>query len=552
MKPRTILSFLGLLLYLLGLTFSPTQAALLFQETATLEPTATETPTQVPTATLEPTATFTLPPPPTETPIPTDTALPSGIRPLIVVERYFTEPAGVGPGSNFTLHLRLENTGQIRATNLIVVFTPGDLIPLETGGVLANDEIQSGDGHKFLQPMTVSPSLYGVSLATIVVTVTYTDDYGGSYTETFNLALPLAQPSGSGGPVVPTSTPTPTITPTPTPTTTPASRPQLVVQSYSTDILVLKPGQQFTLSLNVLNTGNADARRITMILGGGSASSGGGSGSGSGGSTDGGGVSGGGGELTNFSPLGSSNVQAIGDVLIGGVTTVSQALIVNLSTEPGAYPLKISFAYIDSSGDTFVDDQVITLLVQSPPLLEMGFYRDPGVLFAGQPNFLPVQVINLGRKSAVLGNLRVTAGDAYVENNTILIGTLEAGGFFTLDPMVMPNVPGPLEIQIEVSYTDDFNQPQTILQTLLVEVQEAPIIEPPVDGGEGGEFPPDDEGFPPDPGGEETFWQKVVRFLKGLFGLDSGIQQPAVEPFPQEFSEPIIEEAIPEKSVPVP
>lgn len=291
-----------------------------------------------------------------------------------------------------------------------------------------------------------------------------------------------------------------------------------------------------------------------MILGGGSASSGSGSGTGSGGTTGGGGVSGGSGELTNFSPLGSSNVQAIGDVIIGNVTTVSQSFIVNLTTNPGAYPLKISFAYIDSSGDTFVDDQVITLLVQAPPLLELGFYRDPGVLFAGQPNFLPVQIINIGRKSAVLGNMRVTAGDSYIENNTILIGTLESGGYFTLDPMVIPNVPGPLEIQIEVSYTDDFNQPQTVLQTLLLEVQEAPIIEPPID--EGGEFPSEGEGFPPEVGGEETFWQKVVRFLKGLFGLDSGVQQPAVEPFTEpfteEFSEPFIEAPKEEQAVPVP
>jgi hypothetical protein len=551
MKTRLLL-LLGLFFLLLSLAFPPAgTAAPLFQETATAEPPTapadvpTATPTLAPTATLEPTAP---PPPATETDLPTPTALPSGIRPLVVVERYFTDPTNVSPGSNFTLNLRLENTGQTRATNLIIVFTPGDIIPLETGGVLAYDDLDSGDGHKFLQPMSASSALYGVNLATIVVTLTYTDDYGGSYTETFNLALPLSQPTGSGGPLVPTATPTPTITPTPTPTTTPAARPQLVVQSYATNPLTLQPGQQFTLSLNVLNTGNADARRITMILGGGSASSGGsGSGTGSGGTTGGGGVSGGSGELTNFSPLGSSNVQAIGDVLVSGVTTISQSFIVNLSANPGAYPLKISFAYIDSSGATFVDDQVITLLVQAPPLLELGFYRDPGVLFAGQPNFLPVQVINLGRKTAVLGNLRITAGDSYVENNVILIGTLESGGYFTLDPMVMPNIPGPLEVQIEVNYTDDFNQPQTILQTIVVEVQEAPIFEPPVDGGEG--FPPDGEGFPVDSGGEETFWQKVIRFLKGLFGLDSGVQEPPVEMPVESFPEE--EFPIPEEGVPV-
>lgn len=548
MKARYLLP-LGLLILLLGFARPHTSsAAPLFQdETAipTTEATATESPTDIPTATLEPTATPspTLLPP-TATLPPAATEIPSGARPLVVISKYYTDPENVGPGSNFGLHLRLENNGQLRATNLIVVFTPGDIVPLETGGVLSYDALGSGDGHKFVQPMSASSSLYGVSLATVVVTLTYTDDYGTSYSETFNLAIPLTQPAYSGV-TQPTATPSPTITPTPTPTTTPAARPQLIVQSYATDPLVLKPGLQFSLSLNVLNTGNADARRITMILGGGSTSSGSSSG-GSGGSSGGGGTSGGGSDLANFSPLGSSNVQAIGDVLVAGVTSVTQNFIVNLSTQPGAYPLKISFAYIDSSGATFVDDQVITLLVQSPPLLELSFYRDPGALFVGQPNALPVQVINLGRSSAILGNLRVTAGDAYVENNAILIGALEAGGYFTLDPMVYPNGPGPLEVQIEVSYTDDFNQPQIIVQTIVVDVQDAPIIEPPIDGGEG--FPSDGEGFPPDPSTPETFWQKVIRFLKGLFGLDSGVQEPALEQPFESFpgdSNPAPEEIVP-------
>jgi len=82
-----------------------------------------------------------------------------------------------------------------------------------------------------------------------------------------------------------------------------------------------------------------------------------------------------------------------------------------------------------------------------------------------------------------------------------------------------------------------------VTQTIVVDVQDAPpIIEEPIDGGE---FPTDSGGIPPDFGGEETFWQKLLRFLKGLFGLDSGVQQPAVEPFTEESTEPVIVEPIP-------
>ncbi len=59
---------------------------------------------------------------------------------------------------------------------------------------------------------------------------------------------------------------------------------------------------------------------------------------------------------------------------------------------------------------------------------------------------LPLQVVNLGRKGAVLGNMRVTAEGAELSNNTILVGALDIGGYYTLDTTVIPDQPGPLEL----------------------------------------------------------------------------------------------------------
>ena len=62
---------------------------------------------------------------------------------------------------------------------------------------------------------------------------------------------------------------------------------------------------------------------------------------------------------------------------------------------------------------------------------------------------------------------------------------------------------------------DDFNQPQTITQTLTVQIEEAP---PEIIG------EPD---MPIEPMPEpETFLQKVWRFVRGLLGLDSGRRTP--------------------------
>jgi hypothetical protein len=81
--------------------------------------------------------------------------------------------------------------------------------------------------------------------------------------------------------------------------------------------------------------------------------------------------------------------------------------------------------------------------------------------------------------------------------------------------MLIPEESGPLTLDITIDYTDDFNQARTINRKLEVEVMEGieePILEPGVEGGGGEVFP-----MPL----EETAFQKVWRFILGLFGLDS-------------------------------
>ncbi len=171
-------------------------------------------------------------------------------------------------------------------------------------------------------------------------------------------------------------------------------------------------------------------------------------------------------------------------------------LIVNTTTDPGAYPAKVSFVYTDNSGSNFVDDQVITLLVYQRPQVEMGFYIPPSPLFAGQMGSLPLQLVNTGRSTVVFGNFSVRAEGAEMTNNAIFVGALESGGFFPLDAMAMPFEPGTLELLLSVNYTDDFNQPAVITQTLEIEVLESipfdpmdPGMEMPGEGIDGGEFP---------------------------------------------------------------
>lgn len=429
--------------------------------------------------------------PPTPPPTATTAPLPF-VRPQFVV-RSSRVVGTVQKGKDINLKVVLENAGNATAYSSQAVFVSTDLVPTKNGGVAvlgvvnADDEIDAG------QTFYVNTQITGQAILVVDLTVTYYDDKGTSYSDKFTLSIPVSGGGGSSGVAVPTSTPTG------------VKSSQLVITSYQASVDPLQPGEQFTLAMTVQNVGNVRAQRVTMIVGGGSSGT-------SGGTPQPGGVSGGNGEFSNFAPVGASNVQSLGDLSAGGSIQASQNLIVNVSTNPGAYPMKVTFSYLNDKAEVINDEQVITLLVYSLPNVNVSFYRPPDPFFVGQPGALPIQVVNLGKRLAVLGNMKITAGNGTIENGTSLVGSLDAGGYFTLDSLLTPEQSGTLTLTIVIDYTDDFNQPRTLTRTLEIEVMEGVTEEPggpSIDGGAGPVV------------SEESTWQKIWRFILGLFGLDS-------------------------------
>lgn len=427
-------------------------------------------------------------------PVATSTSAPAPvIRPQIGVENYRTKPQPIQYGQDFKLIIKLRNEGQGHAYNVQATFTSTDYLPTKNGGVEIIGFVASNNSVDIEQPMVVGKYVSG--FVSVEMNVSYTDANGTAYTEKFTLNLEAT--GGYGGGSAATSTPTG------------VKSSQLVITSYATSLELLQPGEQFALTMTVQNAGNARAQRVTMIVGGGS------SGGGSSGTPQPGGVSGAGGEFTNFAPVGASNVQTLGDLAPGGMIQASQNLIVNVSTTPGAYPMKVTFSYLNDKGEVVNDEQVITLLVYSLPNVDISFYRPPDPFFVGQPGALPIQVVNLGKRTSVLGTLKVESANGTIENGSGLVGSLDAGGYFTLDAMITPEQSGPLSLDITIEYTDDFNAPRTITRKLEIEVMEGePVLEPGMEGGGGGgELTP--------PQVEESGFHKVWRFLLGLLGLDS-------------------------------
>jgi hypothetical protein len=237
----------------------------------------------------------------TSTSLPADTPTPgSVVRPQIAVQNYRTKPEDVQYGQDFRLIVKLRNEGQAQAYNVQATFTSGSFLPLKNGGVYVVGDLVADNSAEVDQPMTASTYVYGI--VSVDMTISYNDANGASYSEKFTINV---RASG-GGVAAATSTPTG------------VKASQLVITSYATSIDPLQPGQQFTITMTVENTGNVRAQRVTMIVGGGSSSGS------SNGTPQPGGVSGGSGEFTNFAPVNASNVQTLGDLPPGGMVQASQ------------------------------------------------------------------------------------------------------------------------------------------------------------------------------------------------------------------------------------
>lgn len=460
------------------------------QNPVTPDPNSTDMPTDMPTDT------------PPETPVNTDRAL--------ILASYSLPSKGVVPGDDFKLTLELYNQGSKNAYNVIITIQGDKLIPRNNGGVQAVSEISAGGDKTIKQTLYATPDLAGQETVSITINVSYTDDSGEAYSTPLVILVNLKNPQATSsydGPILATKTSTDT------------PRSKLIIESYQSDVAKLQAGNLFKLKLDIQNLGNAVARDVTMVLGGAAASS---TGEGTPAS---GGVSGGGADLSKFAPMGSSNLYYLGDLAPNVSKQQSLDLVVNVATEPGVYPLKISLVYENAEGERLVDDQVITLLVYALPQINVGFYDAVMDVSVGEFRPLPIQITNTGKKSTILGEVTISASSGVLNKNIATVGNVDTGGYFTMDPEFIPDTPGKVTLTIQIKYTDDFQQAGLIEKTLVVNVVDG--FMPPPDGGTdgGGDKGGGDDGgidVPPIEEPQGNLADSLWKALLGFFGLAGG------------------------------
>jgi hypothetical protein len=380
-------------------------------------------------------------------------------RPQLVIEAAQTEPAALGPGDIFSLTLRLANRGDRTATRVVVGAASADLaVPAGGSNVVAAEPVGINRTVTVTLPLVLGEVTQAGRLS-LDISLEYGDYTGGSYADQQSVGLEVS--------------------------TALADRPQLLVAGYRTAPESLAPGAVFTLTLEVTNVGGGEAQRLTLTLGGE-----GGSG------------------LAPFAPLRSGNVKFVPHLDAGGTVEVVQQLVVDGSADPGAYSLPVALAFDDARGTRHTDSQLISLLVRRRPHLQIGFYRAVEVTIAGQPFALPVEVTNIGRTLVNVSTLEISSEQLEISAGALYLGPLDGGTSGSLEATAVAQEGGTAEVLVTVHYLDDFDQPQVVTQTLTVEVEEPPEAPP---GAEQAGQEQEEEGF----------WDKVLRFLRGLLGLGS-------------------------------
>lgn len=404
---------------------------------------------------------------PTTIPVEVAGAAPGGTvtgRPRLLIEEASTVPAQVTPGEPFTLTLKLANRGNLAALNVFATSASEDIaIPAGGSDTVAVDRIVANGVVTVTLPLTLGDVEKG-GRHNLRIGLECSDTTGGVHTEQQNVGVDV--------------------------NTGLANRPQLLVGEYRTEPHDLLPGEPFTLTVVIANVGGADARRVTLSLGGAQGEA-----------------------LDPFIAAGVGNVLFIPAIGHGETVAVSRRLIVDGAAGPQAYNLPVELAYADLQNARVSDVQRMSLVVRRRVDLEPRFYREPDSLVAGQVASLEMEIGNLGRSAVNV--VLITANSAALDvrlTGQPFAGSLDANGVAPFDLELTPRAPGPAELDISVHYRDDFNQTQVRTWTFSLEVQAAPT--PPAVPGEGGVSTP----VPAEP---EPIWGLLLRTLRGLLGLGS-------------------------------
>lgn len=406
----------------------------------------------------------------------------------ITLARYLVDPNPVQPGERVEITVLITNTGNETAAQ-VLLRVAGDgsvLLAGPEGDSFPLGDLKPGASASVKLPLVVSAAAKsGPQSQPIVLTFL---QKGQAQTVNSSMTIEVAKVS--------------------------VPAPVMLLESYETGKEVLRPGDQFTLTMTLKNVGAADAENLLVTFGTVDSAPTGDSGTGGNGGTGDNGSSTSTNPSSTFAPLGSGGTLFVGNIAAGeSGKTITQDFIVNGGVKSGIYALPITLRYQKPDGTTAQDNLRASLVVVVLPALQATLNSPipPGVN-VGDTIPLSLKIANVGTDPINLVSVTTTA-----DNGTVLDGAelpltpLKGGEDTSVNPIVSADAEGTVTLTVTIHYLDDLNRPATMEFTYTTEASAPPTPDT-------SQPPPD---FTAQPTEEPQDNNLLGRILLGLLGLGS-------------------------------
>jgi hypothetical protein len=256
--------------------------------------------------------------------------------------------------------------------------------------------------------------------------------------------------------------PTPTPGPTAAPPTVVPGKPLVALRNFVIDPPKPIVGREFTLTVELYNTGSRGAENTLVTFSGG-----------------------------NFTPVGNANGYLVGFMHINGSVQLSQRFRVPTNLQSQIYELKFNVSANDWSGENYqypqsVPVEVIGVHPGKPQVVINAVRTEPALLQAGQPFTLYMSLSNHGSRTAVNTLVSLVPTTDVLPSTASNVINIDYINVDAAQEVAMPLIlatnagGGRRTLDIALDYTDWVaTQTYSARQTVSINVQDTPLSDRP-------------------------------------------------------------------------
>ena len=359
------------------------------------------------------------------------------------VSSYKLNPSSVKEGQKFSLTFTVKNNSNIPCSHVTSVITPPDGISVDGRtntqylGTLA-----AGGTAEVTYPLTCLPKMVTGSY---VVKVSLSADEFTAPSAPPEIYIPVTgtktddKDSGKVG----------------------DSKPQIIISSYDYGGKAVTGGKEFSLSMNIKNTGETAIENIKMTVS---------SAAGSTSDKDTGGAEG------AFTPSKSSNTFFIKSLGANSVINEKISLLPKSDASPNSYGVSIGFNYeavIDGKRQSLEATETVAIPLTQPDRFEVNDVEVENPCYVGESGQFTASYVNKGKSKIFNLSVKLDGDNFSTGSKNTYIGNVDSGSSDDFEVSITPEKEGAVKGTVTFSYEDAAGNVKEIKKEFSGEAQSA-------------------------------------------------------------------------------